>query len=348
MRKHYVDSIRIIIIFLLFPYHTLMIWNNFGSKFYIWGGNNTVLSSCIVVVSSWLMPVLFVIAGMSTRFSLEKRDTKTFIKERIRKLFIPFMSSLLLLVPFQTLYARKFFFDYNGGIIEHLKYFFTHFSDLNGYDGMFTFGHLWFLLYLLIVTLITLVVIKKVPFNTMERKLNKINILEIILLFIPIFIMYPIGNFGGQSLGKYILLYLIGYYLFSDEFIKKLLNYKTILFPLFTISQTILVILYFKYNYYGDLFVNFVGWLGVLVCIIVGKLFLDKENKLTNYLKRASFPIYILHQTILVIIGYYCLIFIDNILLQIGTIIVGSFIITVVVYEIISKIPILKKGIGIQ
>ena len=346
MRKHYLDNIRTIVILLLFPYHTFMIWNNFGTKFYIWGGNNNVLSSIIVLVSSWIMPVLFVIAGMSARYSLEKRNTREFVKERIKKILIPFISGLILLIPFQTLYARKFFFDYSGGIIDNFKYFFTHFSDLNGYDGMFTFGHLWFLLYLFIISLITLFLIKKIPFNKMERKIKKVNIFEIILLFIPIFIAYHIGNFGGQSIGKYMLLYIIGYYLFSDEFIKKIVSYKPIILSLFFISQFILVILYFKYGYYGDLLVNFVGWLGVLSCIIISSLSLDKENKVTKYLKNSSFPIYILHQTILVIVGYYILMMIDNIFLQLFMIIFGSFIITVLVYEIISKIPILKKIIG--
>ncbi len=343
MRKHYLDNIRTIVILLLFPYHTFMIWNNFGTKFYIWGGNNNALSSLIVLVSSWIMPVLFVIAGMSARYSLEKRTIKEFVKERIKKILIPFISGLILLIPFQTLYARKFFFGYNGGIINNFKYFFTHFSDLNGYDGMFTFGHLWFLLYLFIISLITLFLIKKLPFSKIKRK---VNIFAIILLFIPIFIVYHIGNFGGQSIGKYTLLYIIGYYLFSDEFIKKIVSYKPIILSLFFISQFILVILYFKYGFYGDLFVNFVGWLGVLSFIIIGNLFFDKENEITKYLKKSSFPIYILHQTILVIVGYYTLMMINNIFLQLFMIIFGSFIITILVYEIISKIPVLKKIIG--
>ncbi len=347
MRKHYLDNIRTIVILLLFPYHTFMIWNNFGTKFYIWGGNNNILSSLIVLVSPWLMPILFVVAGISARYSLEKRNTRDFIKERTRKILIPFISGLILLIPFQTLYARKFFFDYNGGIIDNFKYFFTHFSDLNGYDGMFTFGHLWFLLYLFIIALITLLVIKKIPLNKVDSKINKVNMFQIILLFIPIFIVYHIGNFGGQSIGKYMLLYLLGYYLFSDEFIEKILNYKTIILSLYSISQIILIILYFKYSYYGDLFVNFVGWLGILSYIIIGKIFLNKENKITNYFKKASFSIYILHQTILVIVGYYSLMMIDNIVLQI-CIIFGSFIVTILLYEIISKIPILKKIIGVR
>ena len=346
MRKHYLDNIRSIIILLLFPYHTFMVWNNYGTKFYIWGGDNNILSSLIVLVGSWFMPVLFVIAGMSTRYSLEKRNSKEFIEERIKKIFIPFVASLILFIPFQTLYARKFFFNYDGRIIDNFIYFFTNFSDLNGYDGMFTFGHLWFLLYLFLITLITLPVIKKIPFNKVYTKINKMNIVGIILLFIPIFITYHICNFGGQSMGKYTLLYLLGYYIFNDDFINKLLNYKKIILSLFAISEIILVILFFKYSFYGDLFVNFVGWLGVLSFIITGKLFLDKENRVTKYFKNSSFSIYILHQTILVIIAYYTLNIINNIFLQVSVIIFGSFIVTIFLYEIIRRIPLLKKVIG--
>ena len=348
MRKYYLDNIRIIIILLLFPYHTFMIWNNFGAKFYVWGGNNNILSSLLVLVSAWFMPILFVVAGMSARYSLKKRNTKQFIRERIKSLFIPFISGLILLIPFQTLYARKFFFNYDGGILNNLYYFFAHFSDLNGYDGMFTFGHLWFLLYLFVITLITLFLIKKLSFNKVNSKINKVNIIGIIFLFIPIFIFYSFGNFGGQSIGKYMLLYLFGYYLFSDDFIEKLVKHKIIILALFGVSQILLVALYFKYNYYGDLLVNFVGWLGILSYIIISKLFLNKENKLTNYLKKASFSIYILHQTFLVTISYYALMMIDNIVLQINIIIFGSLILTIMVYEIISRIPILKNIIGVR
>lgn len=348
MRKHYLDNIRTIAILLLFPYHTFMIWNNFGTKFYIWGGNNNILSSLIVLMSPWLMPVLVVAAGMSARYSLKKRNRKEFIKERVRKILVPFISGLILLLPFQTLYARKFFFHYTGNILNNLKYFFTHFSDLNGYDGMFTLGHLWFLLYLFMITLLTLWIIKKVSFPSLSKRIDKLNILEVLLLFVPIFAFYPIGNFGGQSIGKYLLLYLFGYYLFSEELLEKLLDYKGIILSLFSISQLILVVLYYQYGYYGDFFVNFVGWLGVLSCFLVGKLFLNKENILTKYFKKASFPIYILHQTILVVIGYYTLIMTQNIILQIVIIMLGSFIVTIISYEIISRIPIIKKMIGVN
>jgi len=349
MRQHYLDNLRTIMILLLFPVHTFMIWNNFGTKFYVWGGENKLLSSLIVLVNPWFMAILFVIAGMCAKYSLEKRSTKDFFKERIYRLFIPFIGGMLLLVPIQALYARKFFFGYTGNIFEHLKYFFTNFTDLSGYDGAFTPGHLWFILFLFIISIVSLLIIKNGSFKKVLERLDKLNVFEIILLFIPVWVMYYLGNFGGYSLGKYFCLYLLGYYLFSDEkTTKKLIDNKKVVLVLFCLSQIILVIVYYQFSYYDDLFVNFVGWLGVLSCIIIGKLYLNKENKITNYLKKASFPIYILHQTILVIIGYYSFVIFDNIILQICMIIFGSFIVTLLFYAIISKIPILKKVIGVR
>lgn len=344
MRKHYLDNLKSIMILLLFHVHTFMIWNNYGTKFYVWGGENRLLSSLIVLVNPWFMALLFVIAGMCAKYSLEIRSTKEFIKERFNKLLIPFVSGMLLFVPIQTLYARKFFFGYKGSILENYKYFFTHFTDLNGYDGCFTLGHLWFILFLFIISLLSLLIIKYLPYKEITSKFEKVNIIGVIFLFVPIWLMYYIGNFSGFSLGKYFILYLFGYYIFSNEKnTSKIIKNKKIIWGLFCLFQLMLVIVYYNFSYYGDLLVNFVGWMGILSWIIIGELYLNKENKVTNYFKKASFPIYILHQTILVIVGYYSLIMIDNIILQISIIIYSSFVITIISYEIISRIPIIKR-----
>lgn len=55
------------------------------------------------------------------------------------------------------------------------------------------------------------------------------NIFKIILLFIPVWLMYYLGNFGGFSLGKCFVLYLIGYYILScDDIIREILKHKII------------------------------------------------------------------------------------------------------------------------
>ena len=298
-RKYFIDNLRNITILLLFPVHTFMIWNNFGSRFYIWLGENKILSTLIVLVNHWFMPLLFVLAGVSMRYALRKRTKKQFIVERIKKLLIPFLFGLVIIVPFQALYARKFFDNYGGGILEHWKYFFMHLTDFSGYDGAFTPGHLWFILFLFIISWIALPIIHFMPYEKVSKYIGKMPILAVLFLFLPIWLMYYLGNFGGYSIGKSFALYLVGYFVLSnDEVVKRLEKCRLFLIILFAIGTFALAALYYKFSYYGDLWVNFIGWISILALFIWGKKRLNSKTGFTEYFNKASYPIYILHQTI--------------------------------------------------
>lgn len=336
-------------ILLLFPVHTFMIWNDFGTKFYVWNGENKLLSTLIVLVNPWFMSLLFVIAGICARYSLEKRSAKEFVYERISKLLIPFVSGMIFLVPIQTLYARKFFYGYEGGILANYKYFFTHLTDFSGYDGGFTPGHLWFILFLFLISLFSLIFHKHLPYDKVKDKLCKMNMGLIIGLFIPIWLLYYVGNLGGFSIGKGLALYLAGYYVLSNEsIIEKLEKNIKWIACIYCISEIVLVIVYYRYSYYGDLAVNFIGWSGILFWLILGKRYMNKETKVTGYFKRASFPIYILHQSILVALGYYVVSVGNGVPLQAIIIMLGSFALTVLCYQVIKYIPYLRSLIGIK
>ena len=348
-RKIYIDNLRNMTILLLFPVHTFMIWNDFGSRFYIWQGENKILSTLIVLVNPWFMPILFVLAGMSARYALEKRTNKEFVKQRISKLLVPFLSGTVLLVPFQTLYARKYFDDYNGSLLDNWKYFFTHFTDFSGYDGAFTPGHLWFILFLFIILMITLVLFHFVPYEKIVCSVEKMPTIGVLLLFIPIWLMYYLGNFGGFSMGKTLALYLIGYYVLSDDLIidklEKSIKWLTCLCVIGTIAS---VAMYYKFSYYGDLWVNFIGWISILVLLVAGKKYINKSTGFTEYFNKASYPFYILHQSFLVALAYYVVRLSDILIVQVMGICLGSFLLTVLTYHLIRLIPVLRKMIGIR
>ncbi len=346
-RNHYIDNLRSISILLLFPVHTFMIWNNFGSGFYIWLEENKIYSTLIVLINPWFMPLLFLLAGISARLSLEKRTTKEFIKQRINKLLIPFITGMVFLVPIQTFYARKFFYNYNGRFIENWQYFFTHYTDLSGYDGAFTPGHLWFILYLFIISIVSLIIFRYFPYRKAGLVTGRLNIFCIIILFIPIWIMYYIGNFGGFSIGKNLALYLAGYYIINNKNVMEKVEKNIKWITLLCIASTLIsVVLYYKYLYYGDIWVNYIGWITILVVLVYGKRFLNKKTKLMEFARRASYPVYILHQSILVALAYYIASIFNNIMVQAVVICIGSLVLTVVVYCIISKIPVARKIIA--
>jgi len=347
-RKYYIDNLRNGTILLLFPVHTFMIWNDFGSRFYIWLGQNKLLSTLIVLVNPWFMSLLFVLAGISARYAMKKRTTKEFIIERIHKLAIPFIFGLLVLVPFQTLYARKFFDGYQGNLLDHWNYFFTHLTDFSGYDGAFTPGHLWFILFLFLISLFSLGIFYLIPYKKISVKMEDCSVMAVILLFIPIWLMYYLGNFGGFSFGQDFALYLAGYYVISNDAVREKLE-KNIkwLAGLFIIGTILLVTMYYQYSYYGDLWVHFIGWISILFLVVMGKKFLNKKTGFTEYFNHASYPVYILHQTILVVLAYYIVQLCDILFVQVFCICIGSFFMTILAYHIIKKIPVVRKGVGI-
>ncbi|MDE5696582.1 MAG: acyltransferase family protein [Lachnospiraceae bacterium] len=349
MRKHYIDNLRNLTILLLFPVHTFMIWNDFGSKFYIWLGESRILSTLIVLVNPWFMPILFVIAGMSSRYSLERRSNKEFVVQRVHKLFIPFLAGTVFLVPFQTLYARRFFDAYDGGFVDNWKYFFTHLTDFSGYDGAFTPGHLWFILFLFFISLISLCIFQLVPYQNAASRVGKMPVWGILLLFIPIWLMYYLGNIGGFSVGKDMTLYLLGYYVLSNESVMETLEKsRKWLAVLWGTGSAALVILYYQCRYYGDLWINFVGWISILAVLVFGKNCLNRRTKLTDYLNRASYPIYILHQSILVGLAYYVIQICDVFALQVVLICIGSLVLTILTYHLVERIPVVRKMIGVK
>lgn len=348
MRKYYLDNLRNFTILLLFPVHTFMIWNDFGLKFYVWGGENRVISTLIVLINPWFMPLLFVIAGISARYSLEKRSVREFCRERVNKLLVPFVAGTVLLVPIQTFYARKFFFGYEGGILENLKYFFTHVTDFSGYDGGFTPGQLWFILFLFFISLVSLIFMTWLPYGRYETFISRMPVWMLIGLFVPVWGFYYLGNIGGYSLGKNLVLYLLGYYVLADDKVmERLEKHIRWIGALWGLSELLLAVAYYKYAFYGDFAVNVVCWLGILTLLVLGKEYLNKETVFTKYFRKASFPVYVIHQSVLVALGYYVLKVVDNLFVQVVGIIFGSFLMTVLCYEIVRRIPGLRKLAGI-
>lgn len=68
-RKYYLDNLRWMAILLLFPFHAAQIWN---SGYYIWSHTNQFLYAFSTAVYPWFITLLFVIAGMSAKYSLAK------------------------------------------------------------------------------------------------------------------------------------------------------------------------------------------------------------------------------------------------------------------------------------
>lgn len=199
------------------------------------------------------------------------------------------------------------------------------------------------------ISMITLPLFQFLPYGRIAFRAGKMPVSGALLLAVPIWLMYYLGNFGGFSIGKNLALYLAGYYVLSHEMIQEKLerNIKW-LAALCGIGTVISVVLYYRFSYYGDLWVNVIGWLSILVLLVAAKRFLNKRTALTGYLNRAYYPVYILHQSILVALAYYVVGISDVLAVQVFCICAGSFLATMLAYHLIRLLPVVRGLVGIK
>lgn len=351
MRKYYIDNIRILCIFLLFPFHTAMIFNNFGESWYIHSQSEICASLFIIAVYPWWMSTLFALAGISTAYALKKRTAKQYVKERLYKLFIPLLSAIVLLIPVQTYLADKFFNNYKGSYFEHLSIYFT-LTDCSGYDGHFTPAHTWFMLYLFVISMVTLPLM--IWYKNKKKKLDgsKITMVKILPMFLIIWICTPILEIGGKSVGEFAACFLLGYFVLSEEEIQDRLEKYCI--PL-GIAWVLLICIRCGMYQMGmadgtiwDVEKRILIWIGILAIVALGKRFLEFNNGFTKYFAPAAFPIYFFHQSIVVIVGYIIVRNVHGSLIQYVSIATISFVLTILMYEICRRIAITRFLFGIK
>ncbi len=352
MRKYYIDNLRWITILLLIPYHTAMAWNVWNEPNYIFFSGNKVISSIIVFLSPYFMPLLFLLAGISTSFALQKRTVKQYISERIKKLLIPSLIGTLLLMPIMAYLADKFNFGYDGNLFQHYVVFFTKFTDLTGADGGFSVGQFWFILYLFVISILSLgiIALQKKVFPKHKRNIP----LWLICIFgLPFPLFSKLLSIGGKSLVEYTYIFLIGYYIFSNDNVISKIENKWI-FITVGLTATILNAYLFIWSDTQYPLINtitkFVSeWFMLIALLGIGKRYLNSCSKISVYMSQRSFAFYILHFIWVVLFQYlFADILSDNIELLYIVPVILAYCTTFLSCEICIRIPFLCSLMGLK
>ncbi|WP_434796262.1 acyltransferase family protein [Terrisporobacter vanillatitrophus] len=364
MRRYEIDWIRNISILMLFVYHTCAIFCQFGDFYIISVEKNLFADIIILLLFTWYMPMLFFLAGASTYFSFERRNIKEYIVERIKKLLVPLLFGLIFLVPPQTYLARIWRGEGNLSYLSHLGFFFSNVTDFTGFDGAFTPAHLWFILYLFIVSILGGIILflvfkheKGIKIVHLLKKafVNKFSFLFLLLLGI-FSDLFP--SIMGKSIIGCLLIFLLGYIVYEDDtLLEKLISYRfkyLITLVFFAIGGVIYTLILRPEE--GNTTVWSIDSIlknGVLICAIstvigFSSIHLNKNNKLLKYLNKRTFPIYIIHQPILLVLAILIVPTVKSTTLSIGLIIIFSAILTFIVYEILYRVKIFNFVLGIK
>ncbi|WHX39409.1 acyltransferase [Mesobacillus sp. AQ2] len=318
IRHFYLDWIKVLAMMIVFLYHCSMFFNSFD-----WHIKNNIINHTYVeffslLVGNWIMPIFFVLSGMSTYYALKRRDSTSFIKERLLRLGIPLLLGIFLLSPPQVYIERITNLQFNGSFMQFYPHYFDGLYLEIGGNGNFAFfgHHLWYLLMLLLFSGITLPFFLKIRQDAGRKEFS---ILHYLLIPIPLSIaaltVNSIVNLGSWGIIFYLLLYISGFYFFARESLRQFVR-KTGLFAggfsiLFTAIYLNWVIFYgfpLKTGVSWAIFMIvrvLLVWNTLFFMLFLGDKYLDFTNRTLKYASEASMPFYILHQPIIIVIGYF-------------------------------------------
>ena len=351
-RQDYIDWLRIFAVLLLFPFHSARVfdcWNTFYTK------NETysmVLSYFVDVINTWHMPLFFLLAGASTWFALEMRSGRQYGAKRIKRLGIPLLFGLLVVVPPQAYYSLL-----RDGVettIPHfLASYFSSFQDLSGYYGTFTPAHLWFIMVLLLISLGVL------PLLLILRGAKWKSLLDqaagffqkpgaLFLAAVPLALASWFPDIGGFiNILSYTLFFFYGFILFTDNRLQEAVSrHKTAAFLGGVILMPLVLITYSWFAGFPEFSLpriaytfmrGFNAWFWLLAIVGYGLRYLNCRNKFLNYCREAAYPVYILHQTVIVAVAYPVVRWSVALGVKFTVIMMLSLVITVVIYDITIK-----------
>ena len=91
MRKHWMDNLRWTTVLLVLFFHVIYIYNNKGVIGGAGGfGDGPQYQDVVMyVLYPWIMPLLFLLAGVSARYALQRQSSREWFRGRTRKLMVP-------------------------------------------------------------------------------------------------------------------------------------------------------------------------------------------------------------------------------------------------------------------
>ncbi|MFV8343952.1 acyltransferase family protein [Flavobacterium sp. XS2P39] len=358
-RRYDLDWLRVIAILLLHLFHCAMPFVAEEG----WHIKNKELSSlmleCNYFISRWRMPLLFLISGIGTTFIMSSVSKTRYVIQRSKRLLLPLVIGMLLIVPPQIYFERLF----QGIKYDSFLTFYPSIFSTGIYPkGNFFWHHLWFIAYLFVYSILALpflLFIKSEKGKKVVSKLANITrkmgmywcVIPLYLAFL-LYFWYPndthalIGDWAMFT--KYFTYFILGSFIginqiFWNDIVEKRRQYLKIAF-----LSTILIN-YFRWNdlepEWGFNLPNlmFIAlgilnvWTWLLTIFGYGKKYLNFNNKILVYANEGIYPFYILHQTFIVIIGYYVIQVDESIINKYLFLTFVSFFLSIGVYDFFIK-----------
>lgn len=364
-RYYDIDWLRVIGMLLIFSFHNARFFNDEG-----WHVKNFQLSFgasvYVAVLNQFIMPLFFILSAIAIYYALKRRTGAEFMRERTNRLFVPLVFGIFTHIPIQVYIERVTHGQFTGTFWQFISHYF---DGWYGFGGNFAWMglHLWYLLMLFLFSWMLLSLFQRIQksetFTTRLANFFSQSVM-IYLFFIPIMLIELIvglspetigrRDFGGWSPLSYLVIFLLGYILVTDE------RYRTaierIRFFSLTMSLLLLAIGYSLemadisiYSYYLAPFRGLNTWAWLLTFLGFAGHHLNFSNRFLKYANEAVLPFYILHQTMIVTVGYFIRDWQLAVFPKYLFLVSVSFVVIMVFYEfVVKRISVMRFLFGMK
>lgn len=366
-RRHDLDALRVFACYLLFLFHVGMVFN--PAPFFHVRNDDSSLVFLILCgfISLWHMPLLFLLAGWSAAASLRSRGVGTFLRERGSKLAVPLVAGCVLLAPVikylelrsgQDLNHRGLFVTeeiqesmrsvlpvdlpraeaFDESFLAFLPTFFT---DLD----RFTWSHLWFLAYLLTFTLVLLPVLAPLAGRSPRtfcpsRALVYLPILPLALIQLTLRERFP-GPYNlyndWASVAFYVTFLGSGFAMAVVPAFEERLReeWRRVLALGLAATGALLAAVLGAFESTSVVLVGsaVAGWCFVVALLGFAYERFTRSCPSLRYLAESAFPIYVLHQPVVVVLAAGVVLLPLGIATKFVLLLAGSVAVTLAVYH---------------
>jgi glucans biosynthesis protein C len=326
-REYGLDWLRVFAFAILILYHTGMIFVSW--PFHIKNADTSVaMEYLMLLVNRWRLPLLFLVAGAAVCFSLRRRGYPQFVVERTRRLFLPLVFGMLVVVPPQIYFERLT----QGATLSYAEWYPSVFEFVSYPQGSLSWHHLWFVIYIFVYSLVGIPFFRWVRSAQGQRAVNRmVDAFErvpatIFLVNVPnILVGLSLGPFwptthnlvaDWANLTGSFLTFLWGFTIASNP---RFLDHITARRREMAIAGITFAVLFFTIRATGalgilpdaprmivwNLIQAFFGFTWVMALLGLARHHIRSGGPTLRYATESVYPFYIVHQTIMIAVGYY-------------------------------------------
>ncbi len=321
------------------------------------------------------MPLFFIISGASLFYAIAKSGRwSRFYVDKFMRLMIPVLVAAVTHSALQVYLERLSHGQFSGSFFSFLPEYFNGVYLAIGMPGNFAFHgmHLWYLLFLFLYSLICyhlFIWLKGNGRDMLNRIMSGFTIpgLMYVGFTLPLIMMKALipgavletGN-GGWGFVQYIWFLIAGFMIVSSDRLQQhIKNQRWTSLLLGVVLMTVYLYLLFSpprvvfpaliADWIYALLNYFSAWSWLLAILGFGMRFLAFDRPLLRYANEAVLPFFILHQTVLLFVGYFVMSWEIHDALKWVIVFIGSFMIIILLYVLlVRKFELLRFLFGMK